>query len=108
MKTGRIGKTAQRVANKNNPVKGKNYKIRNWHGYNEQGVKTETNAPAKKLTKLQKAKLKAEEMKKALEAQNKLERSPQKDLLELSLDLSGEENGFFKIGKDVFETKFPR
>lgn len=104
MKTGGVAKSVQRVANKNNPVKGKNYKIRNWHGYNEQGVKVDTNAPAKKLTKLQKAKLKAEEAKKAFEHQNKLERSPQTDVL----DLSGEENGFFKIGNTVFETKFPR
>ena len=32
MKMGGISKAAQRVANKNNPTKGKCYKIRNWHG----------------------------------------------------------------------------
>lgn len=104
MKTGRITRTIQRVANKNNPTKGKNYKLRNWHGYNEQGVKVNTNAPAKKLTKLQKVELRAKEEQEALNLKNTLERSPQNDVL----DLSGEEQGFFKIGNEVFETKFPR
>ena len=104
MKMSGISKAVQRVANKNNPTKGKNYKIRNWHGYNEQGVKVDTNAPVKKLTKLQKAKIRAEQEKKVLDAQSKLERSPEKDIL----DFSGEEQGFFKIGNKVFETKFPR
>ena len=104
MKTGGVVKSVQRAVNKNNPVKGKNYKIRNWHGYNEEGVKVDTNAPAKKLTKIQKAKLKAKDEQKMVESKNNLERSPQAD----TLDLSGEESGFFKIGDKVIETKFPR
>ena len=108
MKMSGISKAVQRVANKNNPTKGKNYKIRNWHGYNEQGVKVDTNAPAKKLTKLQKAKLKAQGEQKLLETNKTLERSPINDQLELTADFSGEEQGFFKIGNEVFETKFPR
>ena len=115
MKTGRITRTIKNTV-RNNTEKGKNFKIRNWNGYNAEGIKEVTTAPAKKLTKLQKAKLAAEEAEKArlaaIEAEkakskpakNTLERSPECDVL----DISGEEQGFFKIGDKVFETRFSR
>ena len=98
MRIGRVAKTVQKTA-RNNPEKKIGYKLRNWHGYDENGVKQVTTPPAKKLTKLQKAKLEAEK-----KAKNTLERTPERDVL----DISGEENGFFKIGEKIFETKFPR
>jgi len=107
MKTGRITRTVKNaVKNKDNPVKNVRYRQRNWHGYDENGVKQVTTAPAQKLTKLQKAQLKAKEAKEAVEMKNSLERVPEKDVLEI--DTSGEERGYFKIGNKIIETIFPR
>ena len=80
---------------RNNLTKSKSYKKRNWPKYME---------------KLEAKKNEATIIEKPCEniltkpAKNNLERSPQKDVL----DFSGEEEGFFKIGNKVFETKFPR
>lgn len=71
--------------------KPKSYKARNWSkNYDEKGVKRVVETAVEKIKPQKKT--------------NKLERSPIEDIL----DLSGEENGFFKIGDKVFETKFPR
>lgn len=71
--------------------KPKSYKARNWtKNYDEKGVKKVIENTVEKL--------------KPQKPQYKLERTPEKDVL----DFSGEENGFFKIGDKVFETKFPR
>lgn len=71
--------------------KPKSYKARNWSkNYDEKGVKRVLEDAVEKL--------------KPQQVKNKLERSPEKDLLDLSL----EEDGFFKIGDNVYETKFPR
>ena len=71
--------------------KPKTYKARNWSkNYNEKGVKKVVDNAIEKMKPAQK--------------ENCLERSPQQDFL----DLSGEEEGFFKIGDKVFETKFSR
>ena len=71
--------------------KPKSYKARNWtKNYDEKGVKRVLEDAVEKL--------------KPQQVKNKLERSPEKDIL----DFSGEENGFFKIGNNVYETKFPR
>ena len=107
MKTGRISRTAQKTI-RNNPQKGKCFKIRNWNGYNKDGVKEITTAPEKKLTKLQKAKKAAEEAlkeQKVLEAQNSLERSPSYDVIEF---IDKEEQGYFKINGRIIKTIFPR
>lgn len=107
MKTSRITRTVKNaVKNKDNPVKNVRYRQRNWHGYDENGIKQVTTAPAQKLTKLQKAQLKAKEAKDVIEKENKLERVPKKDVLEI--DTSGEEKGYFKIGNKIIETIFPR
>lgn len=71
--------------------KPKSYKARNWtKNYDEKGVKKVVEQTVEKL--------------KPQNIKNKLERTPEKDIL----DFSGEEKGFFKIGNEVFETKFPR
>lgn len=107
MKLGRISRTVQKTT-RNNPQKGKCFKIRNWNGYNQDGVKEVTTAPEKKLTKIQKAKKAAEEAlkeQKALETKNSLERTPDTDIVTF---IDKEEQGYFQIGDKIVKTIFPR
>lgn len=114
MKTARVSSTIKNkiknaIRNKDNPNKGPKYRYRNWHGYNEEGVKEVTTAPPKKLTKLQKAEVKrkaALEDKLAME-KLVLERTAPADTF-VPADFSGEEQGFFKLGNKIIETIFPR
>lgn len=71
--------------------KPKSYKARNWtKNYDEKGVKRVIEDTVEKL-KPQKTK-------------NKLERTPASDIL----DISTEEQGFYKIGDRIINIEFPR
>lgn len=109
----RARKTAQTRSDltKPNGFKDRNY-IREYENgkivkeLNEEGkwVVKEPEVRPRKLTKIQKKSIKeAKELEKQ-NSTNKLERSPEKDIL----DLSGEEQGYFKVGDVYHEIRFPR